>query len=326
MLRIRSSTDEIREPLCHGFLFYLLCITYSKLVVSELKDMEAQTYMQQTYAQQTGVAVLDTGIYPHRDFGQRIIAFRDFVHNKYKMYDDNSHGTHVAGIIAGDGSASKGRYRGLAPESNLIVVKVLDEQGEGNSECVMDGMQWVIAHRQQYNIRVLNLSFGSMERTRMNEDSELVKRTEEVWDSGIVVVGAAGNNGPRQRSVTVPGISRKIITVGAYDDQEYRDEYGILRYHYSGRGPTEACIVKPEIVTAGSDIISCTNRKDRYASKSGTSMAVPIVAGAVALLLTKYPQMTPVEVKMRLHDRAEKIKLDKSQAGWGKLDLQRLLE
>lgn len=80
-----------------------------------------------------GVAVLDTGIYPHEDFilpSNRIAAFKDFVHHRPECYDDNGHGTHVCGIIAGNGRHSEGRYRGVAPEAHLIVGKVLDSSGK----------------------------------------------------------------------------------------------------------------------------------------------------------------------------------------------------
>lgn len=271
------------------------------------------------------VAVLDTGIYPHRDFGNRILEFQDFVNNRAYAYDDNSHGTHVAGIIAGDGTASNGKYCGLAPNSRIIALKVLDRNGEGNTADVVTGLRWVMMNRERFDIRIVNLSFGTTAKASMGSDSLLIQVVERVWDEGIVVVTAAGNNGPAKGTITVPGISRKVITVGAFDDAMYTDERGIKHINYSGRGPTKECIVKPEIVTAGSGIVSCANQKDRYSVKSGTSMSAPIVTAAVALLLERYPHMTPAMVKMRLHDRAVKLKLSKEHQGWGMLDLKELL-
>mgnify|MGYP002907464937 FL=1 len=139
-------------------------------------------------------------------------------------------------------------------------------------------------------------------------------------------MSAAGNNGPGRGTVTVPGISRKIITVGSLDDRIYTDERGRKYANYSGRGPTKSCIVKPEIVTAGSGIVSCSNKRDGYTVKSGTSMAAPIVTAAIALLLQKKPYLTPAMVKMRLHDTAVSIRLPKEQQGWGMLDVKALLD
>ena len=272
-----------------------------------------------------GISILDTGIYPHRDFGNRIVEFRDFVNNRKQAYDDNSHGTHVAGIIAGDGAASGGKYCGLAPKSRLVVLKVLDRNGEGNAADVVTGLRWVIDNRERLGIRIVNLSFGTTSKSSLGESSLLVQMVERVWDEGIVVVTAAGNNGPARGTITVPGISRKVITVGAFDDAMYQDERGVKHVNYSGRGPTGACIVKPEIVTAGSGIVSCANKKDGYAVKSGTSMSAPIVTAAIALLLERNPGMTPAMVKMRLHDRAVRLNLPKEQQGWGMLDLRELL-
>ena len=108
-----------------------------------------------------GVAVLDTGIYKHIDFGNRIIAFKDFINNRAFPYDDSGHGTHVSGIIAGDGYASHGRFKGIAPMSQIISVKVLDSNGNGNIENVIKGTKWIINNKDIYNIKIVNISFGT---------------------------------------------------------------------------------------------------------------------------------------------------------------------
>ena len=192
-----------------------------------------------------GVAILDTGIYRHIDFDNRIIGFKDIVNERRNLYDDNGHGTHVAGIIAGSGRASRGKYCGLAKKSTIISVKVLDRYGNGKIANVIKGVEWINNNRERYNIRVLNISFGTQEDSDLGEDSQFIKEIEKLWDNGIVIVTAAGNNGPDKCSVTVPGISRKVITVGAYDDAECKDTGGNIKKHYSGRGPTKNCIVKP---------------------------------------------------------------------------------
>lgn len=272
-----------------------------------------------------GVAILDTGIYPHMDFDNRILAFADFVNGRERPYDDNSHGSHVAGIIGGSGRASGGRYRGVAPGCRLVSLKVLDKKGNGKVENVLQGLAWIIQNHQKYNIRIVNISFGAHSEEESTKNV-LVQAVEKVWDAGVVVVTAAGNEGPQRGSITVPGVSKKVITVGAFDDKEYIDDEGKIHRNYSGRGPTCECVVKPEILAVGSKIVSCGNNRGGYMVKSGTSMAAPIVTGSIALLLEKYPGMSPREVKLRLLDRAVPIGLQKSHQGWGILDLNRFLE
>ena len=124
-----------------------------------------------------GVAVLDTGIYRHIDFDNRIIAFKDFINNKNIPYDDSGHGTHVSGIIAGSGKASNGRFKGIAPMSQIISVKVLDSYGNGKIGSVIDGANWIINNKDIYNIKVANISFGTT--TNSNVDIENTKLIQQ---------------------------------------------------------------------------------------------------------------------------------------------------
>jgi len=290
-----------------------------------------------------GVAIVDTGIALHRDFiegGNRVIGFVDFVNHKSEPYDDNGHGSHVAGIIGGNGFSSKGRYKGVAPECNLIGVKVLDHRGDGNISDVLAGLQWIMDNRKKYNIRIVNISVGTSAKDNLDENSLLVQGVDAVWDNGIVVVVAAGNNGPGPMSISTPGISRKVITVGSSDDNVAVEIFGNSKSKdYSGRGPTPFCIKKPDIVAPGSNIISCNisryslRSKDGYANspmmytvKSGTSMATPVVSGAIALLLSKYPNLTNKEVKLKLRESAVDLGHHWEKQGWGLLNVRRLLE
>lgn len=292
-----------------------------------------------------GVAVVDTGISLHKDFideTNRVVAFKDFINNQPDPYDDNGHGTHVSGIIGGNGYSSKGKYIGVAPGCNLIGVKVLDHRGDGNISDVLAGLQWIIDNRKKYNIRVVNISVGTAAKENMDENSLLVQGVNAVWDSGIVVVVAAGNNGPGPMSISTPGISRKVITVGSSDDNISVEVFGNRTKDYSGRGPTPYCIKKPDIVAPGSNIISCNisryttrSRSNRlgtadspmmYTIKSGTSMATPVVAGAIALLLSVYPELTNREVKLRLRNSAVDLGQHWKKQGWGLLNVRRLIE
>ena len=146
---------------------------------------------------------------------------------------------------------------------------------------------------------------------------------EKAWNHGIVVIAAAGNNGPGKNSVTVPGQCKSIITVGSIDD--YAKHGRGLKSGYSGRGPTECCVVKPEILAPGTAIKSCSARGNGYEVKSGTSMSAPVIAGAVALLLQRHPNLTPAQVKLRLYERTVRIAEAKERGYWGVVYLDRLL-
>lgn len=272
-----------------------------------------------------GVAVLDTGCYPHEDLVQRIAAFYDVVKRRPVPYDDNGHGTHVCGIIGGDGSASHGKYCGIAPGCHLVPIKVLDRKGNGFASDVLAGLRWIREHRTQYNIRIVNISVGSFSRRNMSENSALVRGVNEAWDDGLVVVVAAGNMGPKSGTITTPGISRKVITVGCSDDNQEVNVMGSRMVNYSGRGPTLSCICKPDLVAPGAGIFSCGNQTGAYTQKSGTSMSTPLVSGAIALLLEKYPEMSNRDVKLRLRERTVDLGLPRNQQGWGGLDIRELL-
>lgn len=267
-----------------------------------------------------GVAVLDTGIYAgHLDFGSRIAAFRDFVSFRRNPYDDNGHGTHVAGIIGGDGTASGGRFTGIAPGCSFIVLKVLDRFGNGRKEVLLKAFRWVLANRELYNIQVVNISVGTTCRSAC-DNSLLIDGVEQLWDESLVVVAAAGNQGPRPGSITAPGSSRKVITVGSSDMLTGKGAV-------SGRGPTSECICKPDIVVPGNKVISCgTESPFAYGIKSGTSMSTPVISGACALILEKEPSLSNVEIKRRLLLGADDLGYDRNIQGWGKFNLKKFME
>ncbi|MDD3360067.1 MAG: S8 family peptidase [Hespellia sp.] len=236
------------------------------------------------------VAVLDTGISRHPDFGKRIIAFKDIIKDRKIPYDDSGHGTHVCGILAGNGSLSGGTFGGMAPRSKLVIVKVLDENGDGSIDEVVKGIQWVLDNQKKYQIRIVNISVGTKPDVPKKNSEKLIEMTQRLWDAGMVVVASAGNYGPKENSISIPGTCKKIITVGALGKEE--------ELVSSSRGPTQECVIKPDILAPGEKIMSCQGKW--YAQKSGTSMSTPIVSGGIALLLSKYPEMTNVEVKLLL--------------------------
>ena len=275
--------------------------------------MEQLTYT----GKDIGVCLLDTGISDHPDFKGRIQMFVDFISNKKTPYDDNGHGTHVAGILCGDGSASGGRYKGVAPGCRIIAVKVLDRMGNGNKEDVLRAFQWILKNYQKYRIRIVNISVGTIYRTWCDHHL-LSQGVEELWDQGLVVVAAAGNQGPKPGSITAPGSSKKVITVGSSDML-------IGSAGVSGRGPTFECVCKPDLVAPGNRITSCLPGGG-YGIKSGTSMSTPFISGAIARMMEKYPLLTNVEIKMMLRDSTDDMGLPRNQQGWGKFNFKRFME
>lgn len=266
-----------------------------------------------------GVCILDTGIYEHIDFTGRIWAFYDFLAFKRRPYDDNGHGTHVAGLVAGDGTASMGKYRGAAPGCGIISLKVLDRYGTGSQDDVLRALRWIRENRQQYRIRVVNISVGTTCNSKRNH-ARLLESVEQLWDEGVVVVTAAGNQGPRPGSITAPGSSKKVITVGSSDLLEGRSAI-------SGRGPTEECVCKPDIVAPGNKIMSCVPGKPySYGVKSGTSMSTSLVTGAIACALEKDPTLTNTDIKTMLMNSADDMGLPQNQQGWGKFNRRKFLK
>lgn len=214
---------------------------------------------------------------------------------------------------------------GIAPRCHFVIIKILDRKGNGNTEHVVQAIEWLVRHKQPYKIRIVNISIGMVLQAESRERIRLLQAVEYAWDNDMVVVAAAGNNGPGGSSITVPGVSRKVITVGCFDDTQEQIGRSMLKPDYSGQGPTEHCVVKPELVVPGTNVASCSIYPGRYMRKSGTSMAAPIVSGSIALLLSKYPYFSPAEVKLRLYQRALDLGLPLAKQGWGMVDIGRLL-
>lgn len=257
------------------------------------------------------IAVLDTGIFPHIDLRNNIILQKDYINNKVEKYDDNGHGTHISGIISGSGEVLKGKYRGIACDAELISLKVLDKNGSGKTSDFISALKWILNNKENYNIKILNFSVGFLKNSNKIDQIRIIELIDAIWDAGIIVVSAAGNNGPGKNSVTVPGISRKIITVGANGEV------------FSGVGPTDCCIVKPEILAPGRNIVSTKNSLSDYITKTGTSMATPIVSGAIALALEKNPSLSPSEIKICLYHTVVK---KEDSISWGELDIKKLID
>lgn len=279
------------------------------------------------------VAVLDTGIYAHPDLEGRIVGFKDLVKNKTNPYDDNGHGTHVAGDIGSDGSQSDNLYRGPAPEAGLVGVKVLDKNGAGTLSTVIEGVQWCIDNKESLGIRILSMSLGSTA-TEPYTDDPACQAVEKAWTNGIVVCVAAGNDGPQPKTITSPGIDPLVITVGAADDMDTITTDDNQAAWFSSRGPTIDGLIKPDVLAPGVNIISLRspgstldkeNKKSRignwYIPLSGTSMATPVCAGVAAQVLQRDGLLTPDQVKKRLMENTNPLYgIDPNIQGAGVID------
>jgi len=281
-----------------------------------------------------GVAVIDTGIAgQHPDFRtsssnstSRVVATAVTNPDARTAGDAFGHGTHVAGIIAGNGwdrrneDPLRGRYVGIAPDANLISVKVSDDQGEASVLDVIYGLQFVVDNKAAYNIRVVNLSLESTAIGSYKTDP-LNAAVEAAWFKGIVVVTAAGNRGSAEDAVSrAPGNDPYVITVGAYDDQASNADGDDSRPAWSSRGITADGFAKPEIHAPGSGIVSTLAPGSAFAAMcptcvvdgqmiraGGTSMAAPMISGTVALLLQAFPSLKPDQVKGLLTRNARLI-------------------
>ncbi len=275
-----------------------------------------------------GVAVIDTGVYPHDDLtlsSNRIVEFVDFVQGKKKTYDDNGHGTHVAGIVASDGVSSRGKYKGIAPEANIISLKVMNQYGEGSTSDIIAALNWIWKNKEKYNIRIASLSLGSSVQGKQNYDP-MVIAVEKLWDSGVIVIAAAGNDGPGPGTIDSPGVSKKIITVGCSNDNNTIPIIDDFVADFSSRGPSPYTKMKPDLLAPGVNITSLANYGSSYVTMSGTSMSTPIISGCCALLLEKNPKLTPNQVKDMLVNSTDTLKQPRTVQGTGIINLQKLLK
>ncbi len=275
------------------------------------------------------IAVIDTGVSLHLDFEDRIIAFQDFTTRGYtirRAYDDGAHGTHVCGVLAGNGSCSRGKWRGMAVKANLVVAKVLDCHGDGEIKNLLQAIEWIKSTRTLYHTKIVNISMGIGELEDMELQSKAIRAIESLWELGLVVVVAAGNGGPAEGSMSPLGSSQKIITVGCYEGGRVPYNKKSCEY-YSGRSSKESLYTKPDLVTMGTNITSCSSEiQNAYCKKSGTSMATPIVSGGCALYLERYPKASNEQLKRKLIYTAIDCGEDWYKQGFGRFNLKGFLE
>jgi len=296
-----------------------------------------------------GVALIDSGVNNHPDLAttgllplSRIVYNKSFVPGDSSAADPYGHGTHIAGLIAGNGTSSTGliysnTFRGIAPGAQIVNLRVLDANGSATDSSVIAAINQAVALKSQYNIRIINLSLGRGVFESYKLDP-LCQAVEKAWKNGIVVVVAAGNNGrylptSGYSTVTSPGNDPYVLTVGAMKPMGTPQRSDDLIASYSSKGPTILDhVVKPDLVAPGNLLVSTetsntnlynTELNNRvpysayvyggssspskvYFELSGTSMATGVVSGAVADLLQAHPSLTPDQVKARLMKTASK--------------------
>ena len=309
-----------------------------------------------------GIAVLDTGVAEHADLDPNIVQYSflngaypvpDILNGEVTALNDDpredlfGHGTHVAGILTGSGAESDDDFKGSATSATVLSLQVLDRNGGGSMSDVMAALDWLLVYGNYFDIRVVNLSLGKGI-SESNTTDPLVLAVEDLWDAGFVAVVAAGNEGNAgSMTITSPGNSRKVITVGSLTDNgtgaDFTDDYVSS---FSSTGPTIGDLVlKPDLVAPGNRIVATITSDAKLANKlpgrvknckeslctsiylemSGTSMATPMTSAAVALMLDKDPTLSPATVKARLMRSARKIDSDASTAGAGVLDVEAAL-
>jgi serine protease AprX len=282
------------------------------------------------------VAVVDTGIQANvPDLAGRVVGGVDFSGEGDPFKDSFGHGTFVSGLIAGNGASSGGQYKGIAPAANLVSVKIAGASGASDIAHVLAAMQWLVSFKNQYGIRVANLSFGT-DSAQHYYLSLLNMAVERAWDAGIVVVVSASNLGSAPGSITKPADDPLVITVGASDDRGTVGRGDDVIAGFSGVGPTAADgLEKPDLVAPGRSVVSLrapgsyvdqqapsARIGTAYFRGSGTSFSTGITSGAAALLLDSDPSLNPNQVKQRLLSTAAPAPVsDPNVAGRGALDV-----
>ena len=246
--------------------------------------------------------VIDTGIdATHVDLdGGQVIGWRDYVLGLTTPYDDHGHGTHVAGILAGQGDGSRA-YRGVAPGAALVGVKVLNAAGTGTTTAIINGVDFCVSNRAVFNIRIISMSLGSAGSSDGRD--ALSTAVNRAADAGVLPSVAAGNSGPDASTIGSPAAAAKALTVCSLADV---GERGFFVSSFSSRGPTADGRVKPDLCAPGHNVTAPKSMSGSgYVTFSGTSMATPFASGVAALMLDANSALTPGDLKSRLMGTAE---------------------
>ncbi|MGH2763186.1 MAG: S8 family peptidase, partial [Thermoleophilaceae bacterium] len=285
-------------------------------------SIRADEAWERSTGEGVGVAVIDTGIAgdladfrdPDDPDSSRVIATAVTNPCATDAYDHFGHGTHVAGLIAGNSlyqpDSQRGRYMGVAPDADLISVKASDDRGNTTVLDVIYGIQFAVDHRHALGIRVVNLSLSSTVPQSYRTDP-LNAAVEYAWFSGLVVVAAAGNDGRSANAVSyAPGNDPYVITAGSSDTRQTWTSADDILAPWSSRGVTMDGVAKPDLLAPGTRLVAALSPgsvftrlcptcivQGRYFRVSGTSMSAAVVSGVAALILEEHPDWTPNQVK-----------------------------
>ncbi len=290
---------------------------YRKVVRAD--DVNAAGYSGQGVT----VAVIDTGITEVADLSGRVVQVNNGglfggtspcknFSGEPTCDDTYGHGTFIAGILAGNGASSAGKWKGVAPQAKVLSVKIAGETGSADVSTLLAAIQWVVSYKNDYNIKVLNLSLGT-NGTQSYRTDPMNFAVQEAWEAGIVVVVAASNLGPEPGTISKPGDDPWVITVGATDDMGTNGLGDDELPNFSARGPTAADgVAKPDLAAPGAHIISLRSPGSAvdtqfpnyvdgaYRKGSGTSMSTAVATGTAALMLQRNPTWTPNRVKFAM--------------------------
>jgi serine protease AprX len=256
------------------------------------------------------IAILDSGVAPHPDFGERYLGQIDFINGRSLPYDDNGHGTHVAGCAAGSGAIDP-RYAGPAQAANILSMKVLSGSGSGATSGIVKAIQTAVEMKEDLNIRVINMSLGGPA-SKNGEKDPINMAIKAAKEAGITVVVAAGNEGPDPKTVGSPGNSLHAITVGALDDKNTADRSDDVPASFSSRGPTPDGVTKPDVMAPGVSIMAPLSMQSETYERAEASAAVHKVIQALDNMPFAVLQQQPNELFAAAGigpATAEKIKL-----------------
>lgn len=275
-------------------IFFIIVTSTSGSLPITAQGIEVKKYIglnNSNYSELSGsnvtVAIIDSGLEVNGHFQKkRLLAFKDFVNGNKEYYDDNGHGTFIAGIIGADSGII-----GIAPKSNFVILKVLDKDGKTDEERLLSAFKWISVNKQKYNIKLVNVSIGVENKLDLVPSHDpVLTMLSTLKRQGILVICSAGNNGPGENTILYPGMSNDILTIGSVNNNKTLtlsdDKVSIS----SSRGNSLSNL-KPDLVTLGVNVSSIDyqdSKKNRIAS--GSSYSTAIVTGAAALLFEEYKE------------------------------------
>ncbi|HBM80856.1 MAG: S8 family serine peptidase [Clostridiales bacterium] len=284
------------------------------------------------------IAVVDTGVYPHADLfrsGRTILSFRDFVKNINEPYDDNGHGTHICGVIAGSGVQSSGKYKGIASGAKIIMLKALSGAGTGSFSDILAALEYVLENKDNLKIKILCLPFGAEPIVERGKDP-LLSACTKIAESGIIIVAPSGNSGPGQGTILTPGISPSVITVGCLNCPDSNIRSWSIP-DLSGSGSSKSGETKPDVIAPGVGIMSLSSDtsyipntgrmkslENPYCKMTGSSVSSAVAAGCIALILEKMPSITLKDLKGMLKLSCKTLNELKISQGYGVINIQNL--